>query len=230
MAFEGDRRNDAESICPTLDYHIIGSGSTGNAVRIGKVMIDCGMPYKDMKEDLYKCDTLLITHIHTDHLKKQTFLSILSDFPRIKTFANPTVAYQIYINEVISTYPFKTPSGLVITPYEGRHDTEVTYFTWEQDGLPNAQGAIEKLNIIYATDTNLVENPNRIKFDYLFLESNYDEQKLNEIAKQYARKGYDPWTSSHRHLSTQQSKAFYYMNRRSPESCWIELHKSGRFY
>ena len=203
-----------------LDYHIIGSGSTGNAVRIGKVMIDCGMPYKDMKEDLYKCDTLLITHIHTDHLKKQTFLSILSDFPRIKTFANPTVAYQIYINEVISTYPFKTPSGLVITPYEGRHDTEVTYFTWEQDGQ----------NIIYATDTNLVENPNRIKFDYLFLESNYDEQKLNEIARQYARKGYDPWTSSHRHLSTQQSKAFYYMNRRSPESHWIELHKSGRFY
>lgn len=221
MAFEnGDRGNDAESICSTLDYHIIGSGSTGNAVRIGKVMIDCGMPYKDMKEDLYKCDTLLITHIHTDHLKKQTFLSILSDFPRIKTFANPTVAYQIYINEVISTYPFKTPSGLVITPYEGRHDTEVTYFTWEQ----NSQ------NIIYATDTNLVENPNRIKFDYLFLESNYDEQKLNEIAKQYARKGYDPWTSSHRHLSTQQSKAFYYMNRRSPESHWIELHKSGRFY
>lgn len=213
MAFDKDKDK-------TLDYHIIGSGSTGNAVRIGKVMIDCGMPYKDMKEDLYKCDTLLITHIHTDHLKKQTFLSILSDFPRIKTFANPTVAYQTYINEVISTSPFRTPSGLVITPYEGRHDTEVTYFTWEQDGQ----------NIIYATDTNFVENPNGIKFDYLFLESNYDEQKLNEIAKQYARKGYDPWVSSHRHLSTQQSKAFYYMNRRDKDSKWIELHKSGRFY
>lgn len=203
-----------------LDYHIIASGSTGNAVRIGKVMIDCGVPFKEMREDLYKVDTLLITHIHTDHIRKQTFLSILSHFPRIKTFSCPTVAYQYYINEVVSTTPFRTPSGLVITPYQGRHDTEVLYFTWEQDGQ----------NIIYATDTNLVENPNNIKFDYLFLESNYDEQKLNEIAHQYARKGYDPWTSSHRHLSTQQSKAFYYMNRRDKTSQWIELHKSGRFY
>lgn len=205
---------------PGIDYHIIKSGSSGNAVRIGPIMIDCGVPFKDMKEDLYKCDTLLITHLHTDHINKATFMSILSNFPRIKRFANPTVAYKYFVNEVISTTAFTTPSGIVITPYAGRHDTEVTYFTFQLDGK----------EVIYATDTNLVENPNGIKFDYLFLESNYDDQKLNAMAKQYANRSYDPWVSSHRHLSTQQSKAFYYCNRRGPESQWIELHKSSRFY
>ena len=203
-----------------LDYHIIGSGSDGNAVRIGPIMIDCGMPYKAMKQDLYLCDTLLITHAHSDHIKVATFHRILEEFPRIRTFANPTVAYQFYINEVISTAPFRTPSGIVVTPYEGRHDTEVTYFTFCVDGN----------EVIYATDTNLVENQNHIKFDYLFLESNYDEQKLAALARQYAKRGYDPWVSSHRHLSTQQSKAFYYLNRRNTDSQWIELHKSTRFY
>ncbi len=203
-----------------VDYHIIASGSAGNAVRIGQIMIDCGVPFKDMHEDLYRCDTLLITHTHSDHIKPATFNRILSEFPRIKTFANPTVAYQYHINEVISTAPFITPGGIEVTPYEGRHDTEVTYFTFAIDGE----------EVIYATDTNLVENPNRIKFDYLFLESNYDEQKLAAMARQYASRGYDPWVSSHRHLSTQQSKAFYYLNRRNKDSQWIELHKSTRFY
>ena len=183
-------------------------------------MIDCGMPYNAMKNELYKCNTLLITHLHGDHIKPATFNKILSNFPRIKTFANPTVAYKYHINEVISSTAFQTPSGIVITPYPGSHDTEVTYFTWEQDGE----------SVIYATDTCLLENPNGIKFDWLFLESNYDEQKLNAMAKQYANRNYDPWVSSHRHLSTQQSKAFYYCNRKSEESHWVELHKSGRFY
>ena len=204
----------------TLDYTIIGSGSTGNAVRIGNIMIDCGMPFNAMRDELYKCNTLLITHVHTDHIKDSTFRKILSEFPRIKTFSNPTVAYKYHINEVISSTPFLTPSGIEITPYIGSHDTEVSYFSWALDGQ----------EILYATDTCIVENPNGIKYDWLFLESNYDEQKLNAMAKQYANRHYDPWVSSHRHLSTQQSKAFYYCNRRGPESHWIELHKSGRFY
>lgn len=203
-----------------LDYHIIASGSDGNAVRIGSIMVDCGVPFKDMKDDLYKVDTLLITHEHGDHIKKATYNRILDEFPRIKTFANYAVAYNFFINEVIGTAPFTTPSGIEVTPYTGVHDVEVTYFTFNMNGQ----------EVIYATDTCALENPNKIKFDWLFLESNYDEQKLREMARQYTTRSYDPWVSSHRHLSTQQSKAFYYINRRDTTSHWIELHKSTRFY
>ena len=66
--------------------------------------------------------------------------------------------------------------------------------------------------------------------DYMFLESNYDERKLKELAKQYRTKGYDPALSNLRHLSTQKCKEFYYVNRRDKDSVLIELHMSKRFY
>ena len=42
-----------------LDYNVIASGSKGNAVRIENIMIDCGITFGRMEEDLYKVDTLI---------------------------------------------------------------------------------------------------------------------------------------------------------------------------
>jgi len=204
-----------------LDYHIIGTGSSGNAVRIENLMFDCGLPYAHMKEELYNCDALLITHAHTDHIKPSTFTKIRTDFPNIKIYANYDVAYQFenitnIINEGI---PFHVYHWL-ITPFECSHDIPCHGFVMQQ---PN-------LNVIYATDTSSLDNALKIKYDYLFLESNYDEDKLNMIAKTYETRGYDPWIQAHRHLSNQQCRTFYYLNRKSKSSKLIELHQSKRFY
>lgn len=59
-----------------LDYRVIASGSKGNAVRIGDVMVDCGISFKDMKDALYECKYLLITHTHSDHVRKATLKKI----------------------------------------------------------------------------------------------------------------------------------------------------------
>ncbi|MGK9479829.1 hypothetical protein QQG13_09200, partial [Melissococcus plutonius] len=59
-----------------LDYQVIASGSKGNAVRIKNVMVDCGIPFKKMKEALYECNYLLITHIHSDHIRPATLNKI----------------------------------------------------------------------------------------------------------------------------------------------------------
>lgn len=203
-----------------LDYKVIASGSDGNAVRIGSIMIDCGIPFAKMRDELYMVDTLLITHAHSDHIKLPTYKSIRKEFPRIKTYANADVAYQYDIDTVIGTKPFLLPKRRLVMPYEGHHDVPVTFFIIQMD----------KLNILYATDTNYVANPKELPLDYIFLESNYDERKLRETGKQYARKGYDPTESNLRHLSTQKCKEFYFVNRRSEESVLVELHKSHRFY
>lgn len=199
---------------------MIATGSTGNAVRIRDIMIDCGIPFKKMKEDLYKVDTLLLTHAHSDHIKQPTYKAIREQFPRIKVYANAHVAYQYDVDIVIGTAEIKLPKHRIIIPMEGVHDVPVSYFYIIMDGL----------NIVYATDTHRVENPRDLPLDYIFLESNYDEKKLKELAKQYKRRGYDPAKSSIRHLSTQQCKEFYFVNRRGPESPLIELHQSHRFY
>ena len=178
-------------------------------------MIDCGIPFKRMHEDLYKVDTLLIKHSHSDHVKPATLASIRKEFQRIKVYGNAHVAYQYDVDKVIGSAQLALPKKRIILPMEGVHDVPVTYFYIK----------IGKINVLYATDTCRIENPMDIKLDYVFLESNYDERKLKELAKQYRRKGYDPATSSLRHLSTQRCKEFYFVNRRKEKSKLIELNQ-----
>ena len=204
----------------SIDYHIIATGSTGNAVRIEDIMIDCGIPFSKMKEDLYKVDTLLITHSHSDHIKSSTFNRIRKEFPNIRVYANADVAYRYDVDKVVGTLAFKLRNKRTVTPFDGVHDVPVTGFVIQMKGL----------NILYMTDTAKVEPPGDLKFDYMFLESNFDERKLMEQSKQYRRRGYDPYLSVTRHLSTQKCKEFYYVNRKDTDSVLIELHQSHRFY
>ena len=83
-----------------LNYHVIASGSSGNAVRIGGIMVDCGVGFTEMKEDLYQVDTLLITHAHSDHVKPSTLESIRREFPRIKVYGNADVAYRYDVDKL----------------------------------------------------------------------------------------------------------------------------------
>ena len=202
------------------DYRIIGSGSRGNAVRIGPVMIDCGMPFGEMKEELYKCHSLLITHAHSDHVRSNTLKQISIRFPWIRTYANSDVAYRYYVNEVIGSAPFELKDGITVTPFAAVHDIPTTGFMIRMDGE----------DILYVTDTSEVNIPKDARFDWFFIESNYDEAKLREAAKHYRRGGYDPADGAYRHLSTQQAKGVYYSHRKNKDSPFIELHKSSRFY
>lgn len=203
-----------------LEYHIIGSGSSGNAVRIENILIDCGLPFNRIEEDLYLVDILLITHIHSDHVKEQTLNSIRKKFPRITVYGNPSVAYKFHVNEVIGSEAFTLKSGAVITPFDAVHDVPCTGF----------QIRMNDLDILYITDTAEVNLDKGKKFDYFFIESNFDETKLREASKKYKRGRYDPADSMYRHLSTQKAKGVYYTHRRNKDSEFIELHKSSRFY
>lgn len=203
-----------------LDYHIIGTGSSGNAVRIENIMFDCGVPFSHMKEDLYKVDTLLITHSHSDHIKPATLERIRKEFPGITVFGNADVAYQYDVDMVIGSKPFSLRKRRKVIPFDGAHDVPVTGYIVQMKGL----------NILYMTDTARVNPPSDLLLDYIFLESNFDERKLRQEAKRYKKHGYDPYLSVTRHLSTQKCKEFYYTHRRNEESKLIELHQSQRFY
>lgn len=203
-----------------LDYHIIGTGSSGNAVRIENIMFDCGVPFSHMKEDLYKVDTLLITHSHSDHIKPATLERIRKEFPGITVFGNADVAYQYEVDMVVGTKPFTLRKRRKVIPFDGVHDVPVTGYIVQMKGL----------NILYMTDTARVNPPSDLLLDYIFLESNFDERKLRQEAKRYKKHGYDPYLSVTRHLSTQKCKEFYYTHRRNEESKLIELHQSQRFY
>jgi phosphoribosyl 1,2-cyclic phosphodiesterase len=203
-----------------LKYKILSSGSQGNCVIInGDIMFDCGIPYKKMKNDLYDVKYLIITHVHTDHLKLETLLQIMRNFPRIQIIGNYEVHQAAMVNHIANAgHDIKT-EDYIFTPFECFHDVLTYGYTFQ----------IGEDRIIYCTDTSSLENAPKDQYDYFFLESNHDEAKLEQARNQ--KKGrYDPYMSGKRHLSTQAAKAFYYTYRRSKDSELIELHKSSRFY
>lgn len=211
-----------------MEYKIIGSGSKGNAVIIGNVLVDCGVAFKYLKEHLYDVEVLLLTHIHSDHIKESTLKNIVILFPHIKIFGNYEVC------QVFSEYPITVVNENVpffaldhiapgcgqITPFRCIHDVLTYGYVWEFEGK----------SIIYATDTSDMRNAPDLKFDYFFIESNHDETKVAQLLNQRDKFGYNAYAGSKRHMSTQIAKGFYYMHRKSADAKFIELHKSSRFY
>lgn len=205
-----------------IEYKIISTGSKGNCVVIGDIMVDCGLPFKRIKDHLYNVKTLLLTHIHSDHIKSSTLKSIVAMFPHIQIFANYEVA------QVFSDYPIRvvnagntfTSQGIDITPFECFHDVVTYGFTWYVAGE----------RVIYATDTMNLSKAPLGKYDYFFIESNHDEAKLEAVRNSRSSYGYNVYAGGMRHLSTQKARAFYYGRRQSRESEFIELHQSTRFY
>lgn len=206
-----------------IDYHIIGSGSSGNCVRIENIMIDIGLPYKHIKEDLYDTDIILITHTHYDHIKDSVYRTIRKEFPNIKIAGNHEVAAKYDIDFICNEdTPFKM-NEYTITPFRGKHNVLCYGYIWTVKGK----------DIIYCTDSSDFENsPQDKKYDYLFLESNHDHNKLMAISRQnqYKKYGYNAYQAGVRHCSTQKCLSFYYRHRKSKDSKLIELHKSDRFY
>lgn len=202
-----------------LNYEIISSGSIGNSVRIENVLIDCGVAYNKLKETLYDVDVLLLTHIHGDHIVPSTLNRIKKMFPNITIIGNYEVA-QKYGVDIICNVSNITIGDISITPFELVHDVICTGYVLHINGT----------DVVYATDTSSMVNCPKMKFDYIFLEANYDEGKAREITDWRKRYKYNPMTGFLRHLSKQQCKAFYFVNRKSANSILIELHKSARFY
>lgn len=202
-----------------LDYKIIATGSKGNAVRIRNVLIDAGIPYNKLKSELYTVDTLLLTHNHSDHVKTPTVAAIKKNFPHIKVIGNYEIGYAANLDIISNNGIPIALKKLEIVPFDCVHDVVCQGFVLNfKDGV-----------VIYATDTNSLEHAPAIKYDYFFLESNHDEQKLQQIQGKKVN-GYNAFAHGVNHLSSQKCKAFYYIHRREKESPLVELHMSSRFY
>lgn len=202
-----------------MHYKIISSGSKGNCVIINDVMVDCGVPFNKINEELYNIKYLILTHIHSDHINKFTLKQIMSKFPWIKIIGNYEVHQTYFVNLIANSGFDVITDDYIFTPFNLVHDVITYGYTWEFEGK----------RILYATDTSTMEHAPVLEYDYFFIESNHDESKLDAARNEY-KGNYNPYLSGKRHLSTQQAKAFFYMNRKDKESQFIELHKSDRFY
>ena len=61
-----------------MTYNIISTGSKGNAVVInGRILIDCGVPFKALEPVKKDLRLALLTHIHSDHFNPRDRKSVV---------------------------------------------------------------------------------------------------------------------------------------------------------
>lgn len=211
-----------------LDYTVLASGSSGNAARIRNIMIDCGIPFRSMKEELYKCQYLLITHDHQDHVKLPALKNIVKSFPNIEIFSTYKVARMEDSVKAINTdyLPIELKNaGCRMWAVPVVHNTLCFAYVLRFDDL----------DVLYATDLKRTDElaefteEEGIQYDYTFLEANYDEIKLRMLGDSWHGQYNAYIDSSERHLSKDESLRFYAKYRKEGGK-YIELHKSGRFY
>lgn len=223
-----------------MSFDIHYTGSKGNCASIYYdnlgFLIDIGKPYKYIEPYLFNKQFILITHKHQDHLIYTTYKKIRENFPHIKILGNQEVNENIVKRklpelDIIFKDDFQFQIGEVkfttLQNYHGAGEeyTETHGFILESPSQ----------NLLFATDLSTLVDyeeyclTNKIKFDIILLEANYDPQVIGLSEYMKIHSGYNTFNNgSYRHLSTIDREEFV-TKFKNPDAIDIELHVSERY-
>ena len=169
---------------------VLSSGSKGNTTYIetpkAKILIDCGNSSKyinnslnELNVDAKELDAILITHVHSDHIKGlQTFIKHI----------NPT----IYMTEKMYPYlDFVTNYEFINDDNFNIKDIKVEVIKTSHDAEDSVGYIINHNNesVVYITDTGYINKkyfPLLTNRDVYIFESNHDIEMLNNGSYPFA--------------------------------------------
>lgn len=168
-----------------LEYEIIKTGSKGNSILFNKtLLLDIGIPYKDIKKYLKEVKTIFISHLHADHLNKTTAKLISYNYPKIKFLCNFEVAVALFESGV------KKYSIWCLDEHRW-FDLGFAKVRIEKliHDVNNSSFQIEYKNgkkMIYITDTGSIPSTINAKdYDNYLIEANYkNEEELGKLIQQ----------------------------------------------
>lgn len=161
-----------------MNYNIISSGSKGNAIVLNRfILLDCGVPFRDLK-DVYKdLKIVLLTHMHGDHFNKTTIRKLAAERPTLRFACCSWLLSDLYqcgvsihnidVLEIGRIYNYIT---FQISPVKLYHDVDNA--GWRV--FMNAEKAI------YMTDTVTLEGITAKNYDLYLVEANYITEELEE--------------------------------------------------
>ncbi|WP_454980076.1 MBL fold metallo-hydrolase [Capnocytophaga haemolytica] len=220
---------------------VINSGSDGNAVLYGSVLVDCGVSFSKLKPYIQQIQLVLLTHAHNDHLNVRTLQMLQKARPAVRIGCPDYLLAELSGLDNIDVYniDFLTKSDVwvnygdfKIKPVKLYHDKpNVGYriFIYEWSGVSGQRSVPYK--ILHCTDTATLEGITARGYDLYAIEHNYDEEKAQRAIEEARAKGrYCHAVGSIKtHLSWQQAREFIEANRKE-DSQILELHKSEKFY
>lgn len=195
-----------------VPYHIISTGSKGNAVIInGAILVDCGVPYKAVEPFVRNLKLVLLTHIHTDHFRPSTLKRLSEERPLLR------FACCRWLVSALAAAGIPKRSIDVLQP-----GTMYGYGICNVIPVPLVHNVLNcgyKIHfpigkVFYATDTNNLNGISAWHYDLYMIEANYeDETMLAKIAEKKAAGEYAYEVQAmHNHLSKAKCDDFIYRN------------------
>lgn len=208
-----------------MNYNIISTGSQGNAIVLNEIiLLDCGVPFKNLK-DVYKdLKIVLLTHIHGDHFNKTTIRKLSQERPTLRFACCSWLLsellqcgvsiHNIDVLEIGRIYDYK---AFKVSPVKLYHDVDNN--GWRV--FRNAKKAI------YMTDTVTLEGITAKNYDLYLVEANYITEELEEriMSKEAAGEYVYEYRVKNVHLSKEKADEWLLENiGENSEAVYIHQH------
>ena len=185
------------------------------------ILLECGVADKEIRKYLRgnglmitDINCCLVTHCHTDH---SLSIDYISDYIAVySTKENKTKHFQINEIEPKSIFKLGTIKVLAI-PVEHGKTENLAFVFMDKESC-----------VLFATDFSLMQqNVSNFKFDKIYIECNYDDEKLQEVLDS----GEDNYLKHVRQVSTHMSKnnCILHLEKMNLEKCKeiVLLHPSA---
>lgn len=161
-----------------MNYKIISTGSQGNAIVLNEIiLLDCGVPFRSLKEVYKDLKIVLLTHSHGDHFNRTTIRKLAAERPTLRFaccswLVSELLSCGVSIHNIDSLeigriYDYST---FKVSPVKLYHDVDNAGWRVFQ----NAEKAI------YMTDTVTLEGITAKNYDLYLVEANYVTEELQE--------------------------------------------------
>lgn len=163
-----------------LMYNIISSSSKGNCYIYNQdLMLDIGVAFVKIKPYINNIKLLCLTHIHSDHLNKKTIKKLLYEKPTIKIVCGEWLV-QILVDLGINK------KNIFVLKLNKKYDLG-KYIIELVPAIHDVENCGYKIvikennyKIFHITDTNSVDHIQAKNYDLFLVESNYNEELLEQ--------------------------------------------------
>lgn len=208
-----------------MNYEIIATGSDGNATLIdGKILIDIGVPMKQLKKCARYIQLVILTHKHCDHFKTATVKTMARIRPGLR-WACCEWMVQPLVDAGVMPCQIDVIDLEQTVNYEGLAEIRPEKLT---HGVPNCcwhiQIAGERL--FFATDTGTLDGIDAKGYDIYMVEANHTTSEIEERAAEKMRQGVFSYEirAAENHLSYEQAVDWLVQNM-GPRSVWLPMHQ-----
>lgn len=207
-----------------MNYNIIASGSSGNAVVINDyIMIECGVPFKALSAIYKNLKIVFVSHVHSDHLKRSTVRRLAMSRPTLRW-----ACCSWLVPDLVDCGVSKC--NIDILAFSCVHD----YGMFKAEVFPTPHnvpncGFVFRFGnekLFYATDCNSLDHVECPNADLYMVEANYKESEIAErIAEKKASGQYAyEFEAIKNHLSEEKALAWIYENA-GENSQYILMHR-----